>query len=506
MIYCSSNFKYNEFTKRCECFDTFIGSDCTQSTRKTCLHGIYNLEEDSCRCFPNYYGENCENKYDCNHGYMIEDVCMCYDGFSGDSCSIIRKESPLEREMKDKLLETYHSKPCKHGAYNNDTNICECDVGFNGLDCSIYSCKHGIYNSVSELCECFDGYYGEECDINCEKDCNYNGNKCNINHQCDCYDSWRGEKCDIIDIAIEHESNISFIISSSLEISIQRRNENMEESSIIDNSLFESITCYTTDCIPFKIVNSFNNRGRLLSVNETNSLQSDTYFIYMSNSLVNRTMNESVYIYPNNDYNLSYYGGIDTIIYNVTYGIDEIFFYIETVRPSDFKLLELNGNNTYNIITDGDINGDINGDITNSTHDSEDSFGDDDLINLNNTVIVNNDTVYENNTISSDGDLTNHNSQNTENKVSDTTGSHSSNIIIGSSVTIGIIIISGLMIKKYKNNQSKVPSVRKYSTTTQHYTHPNLKKGTTYTVNSMYFNQLHKSPKKEIGTIKHSMV
>lgn len=327
-LFCSSNGIYDATQRECVCNDGFGGENCEKSTMYECVHGVFDRSLEGCICNKGFYGTHCEHEVLCYHGHIVDRVCMCDEGFSGDSCDIFIKETDYEREKKELLLRDYHTKDCKQGSYDNITKTCTCVRGFTGSDCSIELCKYGSYNYRDETCTCQDGYYGNTCEKSCISECNYNGNICNSDRVCVCDNGWYGDTCafvrldtERITIASTFTMNISIVDSESKEVDVEDgRNNDMQ---------IEVISCYTHNCVPFKLSRSYNSTTRGRYLNEEQRESESFVEISFSQTIVNRTANESVYVYPNNNASLSYYGGENVLLVNMDIATDN-YFYIES--------------------------------------------------------------------------------------------------------------------------------------------------------------------------------
>lgn len=355
VIYCSSNGAYDESRRICTCNDMFSGDDCSQYEARDCQNGKYNAKTETCVCEPGFVGESCEERVSCVHGDVFDRVCMCHDGFSGSACDIYRFESSEMRREKELLLSDYYKQPCKHGVLNNETNVCVCYSGFSGLDCSNAICKYGRFDYEQELCVCSSGYYGEYCQYSCAEKCNYNGNMCNLQRSCQCDDEWYGDYCEKIRI---HSDKItiadSFVMNIRVSDSTYKENRTPDEdidivydssndssrmTEFVDNHDIdiEIISCFSDKCVPFRLVYQVDQDSQINnSVNAIRSLQdvdtaNVTYIeLIMDQLVLNESANEAIYVYPNNDYNTSYYGGTNNVRVALTPTTRDNFFYIES--------------------------------------------------------------------------------------------------------------------------------------------------------------------------------
>jgi len=91
------------------------------------------------------------------------------------------------------------SDGCDHGACEGP-DICACDVGWEGVNCStcikLPGCVHGSCNGTGLACQCDDpnAWMGGLCDIPVCNNC-VNGN-CVAPGHCKCLPGWKGTDCD----------------------------------------------------------------------------------------------------------------------------------------------------------------------------------------------------------------------------------------------------------------------------------------------------------------------
>lgn len=120
---------------------------------------------------------------------------------------------------------------------NSRTQICNCEPGYKGEDCSepdcsILKCKNGIFFIISGKCvnedgkikcACAKGWRGIRCDtVDCTNiDCNHGKNTLFLGtcadmngvQICLCHDGWTGKKCNIVHCdSYGCENSISFFI------------------------------------------------------------------------------------------------------------------------------------------------------------------------------------------------------------------------------------------------------------------------------------------------------
>ena len=328
-LFCNSNGVYHTEDEICICNSGFTGINCEKRTDYECINGVYDSITDGCICNKGFHGKNCEIEIPCHHGNIIDTVCLCNEGFSGESCEIFIRETREEREHKEQLLNEYLHRECKQGSFDEASKTCVCAHGYSGNDCSIELCKHGKYDYRSDTCICNEGYYGSTCEKSCMRDCNYNGNICNENRVCECSDGWYGTRCEFVKLA---SPNITIASTFTMDINrVTSESPDIIEDIIMDSMQLEVISCYASKCLPFKLLHneSFIDRIGRRNLNSESSNTTTVIEISFAQTIVNHTLNESIYVYPNNNQSLSYYGGSETVLVHI--GTErENFFYIES--------------------------------------------------------------------------------------------------------------------------------------------------------------------------------
>eukprot|EP01017_Pseudomicrothorax_dubius_P043606 TRINITY_DN7289_c0_g1_i5.p1 TRINITY_DN7289_c0_g1~~TRINITY_DN7289_c0_g1_i5.p1 ORF type:complete len:631 (-),score=76.94 TRINITY_DN7289_c0_g1_i5:102-1994(-) len=132
----------------------------------------------------------------CNgRGDYINNLCECYTGFMGDKC-----------QFTDTGMLDYYCN--LRGAYNKQTDQCDCLDGYFGRNCeNIYCDGNGI--QLNDKCYCYAGYFGKNCQYSISKEtCNNNGFSVSLSRgqvnstdeikaldQCLCYPFFYGENC-----------------------------------------------------------------------------------------------------------------------------------------------------------------------------------------------------------------------------------------------------------------------------------------------------------------------
>ncbi|RZF37225.1 hypothetical protein LSTR_LSTR014116 [Laodelphax striatellus] len=135
-----------------------------------------------CQCNPGFGGDDC-SEMDCphptcsGHGVCAEGgLCLCKKGWKGADCA----------ETDQDALQCLPD--CSgHGAFDLETQTCQCEPLWTGDDCSRELCDldcgpHG--HCVADSCICNDGWGGE---------CNEHG-QCK-NGTCLCVTGWNGRHC-----------------------------------------------------------------------------------------------------------------------------------------------------------------------------------------------------------------------------------------------------------------------------------------------------------------------
>lgn len=368
-IYCSNNGIYDIDNKYCICDTEYYGTNCESNILFSCVHGKYNSNTKSCICDVGFKGDNCNEVINCKRGHLINNICICEEGFSGNDCSIYISETQLQREAKNKYLEEYYTRRCKHGTlYRDDVknDICVCNAGFSGYDCGEPICKHGTYNITTSKCHCNSGYYGDRCQESCGIMCHYNGDFCKTGNSCVCNNGWSGLKCDTLEL---QTYNIS--VKNRVNIADSMDVQYNADTTHVNNLKFEIVPIRPLNSLPFRVLVN-NHRQRELYTQRNSSCESGCNVQDLVNLTINDIslpINHSYYIYPNNDYNLSYFSGSAINIH--TYGMS--YIYIEQIREHDIiPTIQLNithiGNNTERNSTSDDSYINVSNDIEQSIY------------------------------------------------------------------------------------------------------------------------------------------
>lgn len=243
----------------CNCDTGVEGYFCDEQIRdeiknQECFNG--EVINNKCYCNHGYYGANCSNKIKCVYGTINHNTCACYLGYSGIDCSI----PYFDKERRDSLILSEEHK------IDN-----KCLQGWYGEECKKYICKNGKYDFRLDLCLCEEGFFGKYCDKSCDGECNYNGNKCNLQDKCLCLEGFYGEKCQykiIESDSILNYHNVTFSFNSTI--------------------LREDNPCYENNCYQYRIY--FNETGDI-------EITSPTYFT------INNTRKSAEGLYYNNSLN-----------------------------------------------------------------------------------------------------------------------------------------------------------------------------------------------------------
>ncbi|XP_041658765.1 tenascin-N [Cheilinus undulatus] len=86
-----------------------------------------------------------------------------------------------------------------HGTYQHDACSCQCNLGWEGPDCSVSSCPDECNDNgrcVDGKCVCHQGFTGDDCSqLMCPDNCNDKG-QC-VDGKCVCFPHFTGEDCSI---------------------------------------------------------------------------------------------------------------------------------------------------------------------------------------------------------------------------------------------------------------------------------------------------------------------
>ena len=105
-----------------------------------------------------------------DHGQCLDNgECACYYGYSGEACDTIAYIDHVDCGYRC----TFDQGTCVlkevigiHRYYG-----CECDEGFFGSACSLFTCPNNCswagHCIDSNICSCYPGYEGEACDVDC---------------------------------------------------------------------------------------------------------------------------------------------------------------------------------------------------------------------------------------------------------------------------------------------------------------------------------------------------
>ncbi len=129
-VSCSNNGVCEFGVGICQCFNGFLGEDCSDIDLcfdVSCgIHGECNVTTGNCDCAPNFFGTFCDTE--------VPDLCEDVDCGTFGSC-------------------------------NPGTGFCECTDDRIGCRCTELDCGiNGFYSPVGDECVCLAGYAGDLCD------------------------------------------------------------------------------------------------------------------------------------------------------------------------------------------------------------------------------------------------------------------------------------------------------------------------------------------------------
>ena len=300
-FYCSSNGNYNVEKKTCNCDEGFHGKYCEKVQMKgfACVNGFVKYTDDAnptCLCKKGFSGPSCNIKVACKNGRLnLNNDCMCENGYSGEICDKLGSERIV---IQSTVNEDVSSKECHFGNFNDTTTECNCFYGYEGDNCDKEICENGelVFESREKTCECNSDFYGEKCEIDCNLECNGNGNNCNDDRICVCNDGWYGSKCQFIDLVDKEIINIM-----GKEIKIK-----LDQMSSVSSMKIQHIECLEENCLPFMLKNTeTENRG---SIRQLSSVSNNYTTMNMSQFrrdgfVIEMYSNNNTYILD--DYNLA---------------------------------------------------------------------------------------------------------------------------------------------------------------------------------------------------------
>eukprot|EP00941_MAST-03F_sp_MAST-3F-sp1_P004628 g4628.t1 len=200
----------------CYCRKGFTGIACSSRTcPKPCGRHAFCVG-GSCQCLPGFAGADCklidcpktQGKRCAGHGICKagtdtnsgQKICMCMSGWSGVGCE--------SRYCPFGLNSNNIVEQCSgHGHCNVGDGTCECQHGFEGVNCSI--CNDDTKNNRTctakknlfgegpmQTCKCHAGYFGACCGrVACQNNCNGHGKCDGSSGQCICDDGYFGIAC-----------------------------------------------------------------------------------------------------------------------------------------------------------------------------------------------------------------------------------------------------------------------------------------------------------------------
>jgi tenascin len=181
----------------CVCESGWAGTDCSRKACPGNCNGRGTCAGGECLCDPHYTGRACEESVACasgcsNHGVCDElsRKCTCEAGWTGADC-----------EHKACPPGPLGEPPC-HGRGRCVEGVCECDSA-DGPGCRVggrcmYNCNgHGACDEQSGTCACEVGWSGEWCQQrDCEHSCGEHGT-C-VQGGCECDPGWEGSTCELL--------------------------------------------------------------------------------------------------------------------------------------------------------------------------------------------------------------------------------------------------------------------------------------------------------------------
>ncbi|KAM4641602.1 tenascin-N-like [Discoglossus pictus] len=199
----------------CQCAEGYTGSACRKKKCPVDCGEFGKCVDGTCKCSEGYTGIDCKEKkcpFDCGeYGTCVDGVCQCAEGYTGPACR--KKKCPVDCGEFGKCVdgtckcsEGYTGFDCKEKKCSVDCRPngrcvdgqCLCNEGFIGISCSTdvtaLCSGHGKYLVDSDICQCDDGWEGPDCsERSCPTNCGSNG-FC-IDGACQCITGFTGSDC-----------------------------------------------------------------------------------------------------------------------------------------------------------------------------------------------------------------------------------------------------------------------------------------------------------------------
>ena len=214
----------------CKCNKRWSGEDCSDELCPGNCNGHGTCDGDvSCQCVAGYTGLGCENAPgcvdECGKGQCTPlegggGKCLCPLGLDGVACEVEICPGTLTDkgscfghgectvngdngdcacdEVHGWLAPTCEKSRCKNGCSGNgicnEDGKCQCDIGFEGEDCSKIGCPLGFMNKPGSTTPCTEQY----CSPNTPDDvsCGGKGVCSEAKQKCKCWPKYWGKGCE----------------------------------------------------------------------------------------------------------------------------------------------------------------------------------------------------------------------------------------------------------------------------------------------------------------------
>ncbi|CAJ0577081.1 unnamed protein product, partial [Mesorhabditis spiculigera] len=212
---------------------------------------IHTLPEGTETACPGDCGghEICPQLKNCSgHGYCTSsDICKCEEGFAGNDCSV----------------ELCSTRNCEHGFC--EAGICKCEPGWTGKHCSLGLCANECsYSGICvgpAQCKCFADYTGTKCEkcatkecVGCEPDCKHG--VCDAESgTCRCTNGWSGAACDVCATnSCPTDPSISYILPQTADVGQGNGIVSVYGQDLPSDATYRCL--YGTSTAPGKYINS----------------------------------------------------------------------------------------------------------------------------------------------------------------------------------------------------------------------------------------------------------